>query len=253
MNEQEVLKILRDVGAVITDSHIVYTSGKHGTAYVNKDAVYPHVEVTSLLCRAIAKHFREETLYGIDVVVAPAVGGVILCTWIACWLEKITYRKALALYAEKSENGEAFVFRRGYDKFIPGRRVLVVEDILTTGGSAKKVIEAVRALGGSVIGLGVLCNRGGITPQDVSDPPELFALVNVKLDAWDEADCPLCAQGIPINTDVGKGKEFLQRNSDKFLVCPNPKCKGLAHYIDKEKSVFSCPKCGVTPAGLEFD
>jgi len=211
MDEKEVLQILNNVGAVITNSHIVYTSGKHGSAYVNKDAVYPHVEITSQLCRAIAEHFSDENLYGIDAVVAPAIGGVNLCTWTAYWLEKLTNRKTLALYAEKAEDGETFVFKRGYDKFIPSRRILVVEDILITGGSAKKVIEVTRALGGNVLGLGVLCNRGGITPQDVADPPELFALVNVQLDAWDEADCPLCAQNVPINTDVGKGREYLAK------------------------------------------
>ena len=211
MNEQEVLQILADVGAVITNSHIVYTSGKHGSAYVNKDAVYPHVEITSQLCRAIAEHFSDEKMYRIEAVVAPAIGGVILCTWTAYWLEKLTGRKALALYAEKSEDGKMFVFRRGYDKLIsiPGRRTLVVDDVLTTGGSVKKVIEAVRAINGNVVGLGVLCNRGGITPQDVANLPKLFALVNVKLDAWDEKDCPLCVQNVPINTDVGKGREYL--------------------------------------------
>ena len=211
MDEKEVLQILNNVGAVITNSHIVYTSGKHGSAYVNKDAVYPHAEITSQLCRAIAEHFSDENLYGIDAVVAPAIGGVNLCTWTAYWLEKLTNRKTLALYAEKAEDGETFVFKRGYDKFISSRRILVVEDILITGGSAKKVIEVTRALGGNVLGLGVLCNRGGITPQDVADPPELFALVNVQLDAWDEADCPLCAQNVPINTDVGKGREYLAK------------------------------------------
>jgi orotate phosphoribosyltransferase len=86
-----------------------------------------------------------------------------------------------------------------------------VEDVLTTGGSARRVVEATRAIGGKVVGLGVLCNRGGVTPQDVANVPELFALVNVKMNAWDEAECPLCAQGVPINTDVGKGREYLAR------------------------------------------
>ena len=62
---------------------------------------------------------------------------------------------------------------------------------------------------GNFVGLGVLCNRGGITPQDVADVPKMTALVNVKLDAWDEATRPLCKQNIPVNTDVGKGHEFL--------------------------------------------
>jgi len=206
MNEQEVLRILGKVGAVITNSHIVYTSGRHGTAYVNKDAVYPHTKETSELCRAIAEQFVDD---GVEVVIAPAIGGCILSNRVAEHLTDITGREVLGVYADK--DGDAFVIKRGYDKLIAGKNVLVVEDVLTTGGSAKKVVEATRAIGGNVVGLGVLCNRGGITPQDVADPPKLFALVNVKLDAWNEADCPLCTQGVPINTDVGKGREYLAR------------------------------------------
>ena len=214
MNEQKVLQILGKVGAVITGSHIVYTSGKHGTAYVNKDALYVHPMETSNLCREMALRWLEEgesSNRSVDVVIAPAIGGVILSQWTAYHLSKIIDREIFGVYAEKVENGDAFVIKRGYDKIVAGKNVLVVEDVLTTGGSAKKVVEATRALGGNIIGLDVLCNRGGITPQDVADPPKLFALINVKLDAWDEADCPLCAQNVPINTDIGKGREFLAR------------------------------------------
>lgn len=206
MNEQEVLEILGEVGAVITNSHIVYTSGKHGTAYVNKDSVYPHTEETSRLCHAIAERFENDN---VQVVIAPAIGGVILSQWVAHHLSKMNDREVLGVYAEKSEGGEIFVIKRGYDKLIAGKNVLVVEDVLTTGGSALRVIRSTRALGGDVVGLGVLCNRGGITPKDVDDVPKLTALVNVRLDAWDEATCPLCAKNVPINTDVGKGREFL--------------------------------------------
>ncbi len=208
MNEQEVLQVLGKVRAVIADSHIVYTSGKHGTAYVNKDAVYPHTAETSRLCRAIAERFADDN---VQVVIAPAIGGVILSQWTAHHLTEINGHEVLGVYAEKSEGGDTFVIKRGYDKLIAGKNVLVVEDVLTTGGSAKKVVEATRATGGNVVGLGVLCNRGGITPQDVADVPKLTALVNVQLDAWAEAECPLCEQNIPINTDVGKGLEFLAR------------------------------------------
>ncbi|MDP2873971.1 MAG: phosphoribosyltransferase family protein [bacterium] len=208
MNEQAILKLLERVGAVITDSHIVYTSGKHGSAYVNKDALYPHTRETSQLCRMIAKQFAND---GVEVVIAPAIGGVILSQWIAYHLTKLTGREVLGVYAEKAETGDPFIIKRGYNKLVAGKRVLAVEDVLNTGGSAKKVVEATRAIGGEVIGLGVLCNRGGITPQDVANVPRLFALVNVKLDAWDEADCPLCAENVPINTNVGKGREYLAR------------------------------------------
>jgi orotate phosphoribosyltransferase len=145
----------------------------------------------------------------VQVVIAPAIGGVILMTWTARHLSELTDREVLGVYAEK--DGDGFVIKRGYDKIVAGKNVLVVEDLLTTGGSVKKVIEATRALGGNIVGLAVLCNRGGITAQDVGGVPKLFALTNVKLDAWDEADCPLCAQGVSINTDVGKGREFLAR------------------------------------------
>jgi len=160
------------------------------------------------LCRAIAEHFADD---GIEVVIAPAIGGVILSQWIAYHLSEITGREVFGVYAEKAEIGDTFFIRRGYDKFVAGKRVLVAEDVLNTGGTAKKVIEAVRAIGGFVIGLGVLCNRGGVKPQDLGNPSKLFALINVKLERWDEADCPSCAQNVPINTDVGKGREYLAR------------------------------------------
>lgn len=202
---KEILDALAKIQAVITDSHLVYTSGKHGSTYFNKDAIYPHTEVTSMLCEEIARHFKDK---GIEVVIAPAVGGVILSQWIAYHLTKITGREVLGVYAEK--DGDDFVIKRGYDKLSSGKKVLIVEDILTTGGSVKKVIDAARAVGANVIGLGVLCNRGGITAEDVSNPPELFALINVNFDAWDEKNCPLCAKQVPINTDVGHGRKYIQ-------------------------------------------
>jgi len=208
MNEKEALQIFGEVGALL-DGHFVYDSGLHGFRYMNKDAVYPRVRLTSVLCLDIARHFSDEKVFGIDVVAAPAIGGVILCTWTAHWLGKLTEREALSVYAEK--DNLQFVFKRGYDKLLAGRRVLVVEDVLTTGGSARGVVEAVRTCGGKVVGVGVLCNRGGVTLEGVANPPELFALLNVVFEAWPAAECPLCARGVPINTDVGKGREFLAK------------------------------------------
>jgi len=208
MNEQEILQILGRVGAVIKDSHIVYTSRKHGSAYVNKDALYPHTQETSELCMEIARPFfvREAP---VDVVVAPAVGGCILSTRVAEHLTKLQGYEVLGIYADKE--GDGFVIKRGYDKFVPRRNVLVVEDVLTTGGSARKVVEAIRALDGAVRGVGVLCNRGGVTKEQLGHVPRLISLLNITMDAWDEKDCPLCRDGIPVNTDVGKGREFLAR------------------------------------------
>jgi orotate phosphoribosyltransferase len=252
MNEQEALQIFGGVNAIITDSHVVYTSGKHGRAYVNKDAIYPHTRETSLLCREIAERFAND---GVEVVVAPAVGGVILSQWVAHHLSEITGREVLGTYAEREyeekilveldknskpvslilpfgggSHGDdpselimtkgqkiilrkpefSFVVRRGYDKLVRGRKILGIEDVLNTGGSVKKVVTATRILDGDIVGIGVLCNRGGVTAGDL-DVPKLSSLVEVRLEAWDEKDCQLCADGVPINTSVGKGKEFLQR------------------------------------------
>src|SRR3990167_4286370 len=205
MNQSEILAILNKVGAVITNSHLVYTSGKHGSTYINKDALYPHTAETSTLCRVLAEQFASDN---VEVVVAPALGGIILAQWIAHHLSHLNGREVLSVYAEKTEEG-GFVIKRGYDKLLKGKNVLVVEDILTTGGSVKKVIDIVRSMGGNVVGLAVLCNRGGIQPHDVSDVPKLVPLVSLNFDAWEEKECPLCQQNVPINTEVGKGREFL--------------------------------------------
>ncbi len=203
MEEREALEIFEEMGVIITNSHIVYTSGMHGSAYVNKDAVYPSTIRTAKLCQVIADHFRDED---IDVVAGPAVGGVILAQWIANSLST-DQKEVLAVFAE--EKGKRRIFKRGYDKLVPGKKVLVVEDVPTTGGSARKVVEAVRRLNGKVIGVGVLCNRGQITPEDVGGVPVLFALTNVQMDAFSEDKCPLCKEGVPINIVVGKGREYL--------------------------------------------
>ncbi|MBI3535527.1 MAG: phosphoribosyltransferase [Deltaproteobacteria bacterium] len=204
------IKLLSSVGALIIDSHIVYTSGKHGSAYVNKDAIYPHTELTSNLCKKIAEHFSNKE---IEVVIAPVIGGVILSQWVAYHLSQIRHKEVFGVYAEKLGSGDGFVIKRGYDKIVNGRNVLVVEDVLNTGGSVKKVVKAVRSIGGKIIGLGAFCNRGGVSHQEVGDVPEIFSLFNIKLDAWEETKCPLCKSGVPINIEVGKGREYLAKKS----------------------------------------
>ena len=215
MSEHEVFRSLQDVGAILK-GHFVGTSGKHLDTYVNKDAIYPHVSLVSFLCAEIMNRFTKDcgaAGVGVDyeIVVGPEKGGIILAQWTAYnsahW--RAQGSEILAVYAEK--DGDGFVFRRGYDKLIAGRRVLVVEDVLTTGGSVGKVVNAVRKLDGNIIGVGAICNRGGVTAKDIGGVPKLEALLNLNLASWDEASCPMCAAGIPINTDVGKGREFLAR------------------------------------------
>lgn len=203
------LDIFKKVKAVITDTHVVYASGKHGNAYINKDAVYPHTKDISSLCEMIAVKFKGA---GVEIVAGPTVGGVILSQWVAHYLSGLEGRDVLAVFAEEEttpDGGKRRFFKRGYDKLISGKKVLVVEDVLTTGGSAKRVVEAVKALGGNVVGCGALVNRGAVKDSDVG--AKISALVNISLDAFDENKCPLCKNGVPLNTEVGKGREWLKK------------------------------------------
>ncbi len=206
MTDQEVLETLENVGA-FRAGHFVYTSGRHGDSYVNKDALYTHTHELSKLCRSIAERFADK---GIEVVIGPAVGAAILSQWVAYFLTEITKKEVFATFADKDGQG-GFIVKRGYEKIIAGKKTLVVEDLTTTGGSLKKVVEVARAGGADVVAAVVVCNRGEVKKEDVGNPTEFVSLVSLELESWAESECELCAKNIPVNTDIGHGKDFLAR------------------------------------------
>ncbi len=204
--KNDVISILKKVGAVLTDDHFVYTSGKHGSVYINKDAVYPHTKETSLICKMVAQKFQKKR---IEVIAAPALGGIILSQWTAYWLSHLTHQEVLGIYTEKdSEKNQ--IFTRGYDTLVKGKRVLVVEDLTTTGGSVHKVVNAVKSAGGNVISVAVMVNRDPehVTAKALGVP--FWALSVLRAESFEESKCPLCKKGIPINTAVGHGKKYLE-------------------------------------------
>jgi len=204
----KVLDLLKKTGAVITDSHFVGTSGRHMPAYINKDALYPHTRETSEVCKLFAEAVKE---LDVDTVVGPALGGIILSTWTAHHLSEIKGKEVCGVYAEKTaESGMQFT--RGYDKLIAGKKVVVVEDLTTTGGSAKKVVDAVSACGGVVAAVCVMVNRNPkqVTSEYFGVP--FFALDNFEVPTYEEAECPLCKSGVPINITVGHGKKYLSQH-----------------------------------------
>ncbi|HKV59458.1 MAG TPA: phosphoribosyltransferase family protein [Ktedonobacteraceae bacterium] len=208
MNDPTIMQMFIDVGAIVTDSHFVYTSGRHSSVYINKDALYLHTGTISALCKMMVEQYDPAQ---IDVVVGPVLGGIVLSQWVAHHLnQRRTGGETLAIYAEKASDGrdKQFFFGRGYGRYIEGKNVLVVEDVLTTGGSARQVIEVVRNLGGNVVGLSALCNRGNVRSSDVGDVT-VSALVSIDLDTYAPEDCPLCKANLPVNTELGKGKAFL--------------------------------------------
>ena len=200
------INLLEHIGALIVNTHVVYTSGKHGSTYVNKDAIYPHTQITAAICKAMAEPFFNEA---IDAVLAPAIGGVLLGHGIAAALSAHQKKEIISVYAESTLD-KTFVIKRGYDQLIAGRKVLVAEDILTTGGSVRKVVAAARNIPCEIIGVSALCNRGGVTADDLGAVPKLVSLFNLTLDSWEPSDCPLCQKHVPINSAVGKGQKAVK-------------------------------------------
>ena len=138
----------------------------------------------------------------IDVVVEPATGSVIIAQGVAYQLSLLKQKEIMSAYAKKE--GNDFIFRRGYAKKITGKRVLMVEDVINTGGTVRKIIETVRHIGGKVVGLGAFCNRGEVTANSVISSPKFMALLNIRLKRWEKSKCPLCAAGVSISNDFGR-------------------------------------------------
>jgi orotate phosphoribosyltransferase len=200
--------ILRDAGAMLSDDHYVYISGQHGSGWIDKDAVYPHTQATATLGRLIAEAVGDRR---IDVVCGPATGGLILAQWTAHHLG------ALAVVGEHGDDHDGlthpqarrpFVLRRGYERLVPGRQVLVVDDVVNTGFSIRGSIEAVRAHGGEVSAAAAVVNRGALEPAAIG-VDELRCVTDIRLDSWPAADCPLCARGVPVNTEYAHGADYV--------------------------------------------
>lgn len=201
----DVIAILKKTGALVPDGHFVGVSGVHFDTYINKDALYPHTEDTAEIAKLFAEKYKDRN---IDVVVGPALGGIILAQWVAYQLTKLTGREVLGVYTEKSkEDGQ--VFTRRYNEYVKGKRVLVVEDVITTGGSVLKVVEAVKGAGGRVAGVCVMVNK---SPDDVTPETlgiEFDALANYPVVNYEPDECPLCKAKVPVNTNLGHGRRFL--------------------------------------------
>ncbi|MDR7511828.1 MAG: orotate phosphoribosyltransferase [Armatimonadota bacterium] len=177
----EVRRVLEETG-VIRRGHFLLTSGLHTDLFLLCALVQQHPAPTARLAAAMAAPYRDAR---VQVVAGTAMGGVILAYEVARVLG------ARAIYAEKARDG-GMVLRRGF-RVAPGERALVVEDAVTTGGSIRKVLRAVEAAGGHVVGVSALVDRSA-GRTDVGVP--LRALLTLDVPAWEPATCPLCRQGV---------------------------------------------------------
>lgn len=202
-----VAKVIEDMGGFLTDDHFVYSSGKHGEVYINKNDLAPHADVICDICMEFAKKFKDSD---IDVVVGPAIGGIILAQWTAYHLSNLSNRKVLAVFAEKGPN-KSFSFLRGYQKYIEGKKILIVDDLANSSGTSRNTIKSIRDLGGDIVALTVMINRNPreLNSGEIEGVP-FHPLCEVDVIAYDAESCPLCEEGRPINTTVGHGKKFLE-------------------------------------------
>ncbi len=204
---KHILDILRSTHAIITEDHFVLTSGMHSPTYVSKDSLYPHTKSASAVGKLFAEKFKD---FDLDVVAAPAIGGIILSQWAAYHLSRLKKKEILGVYTEKTLEKNQ-IFTRGYDKLVRGKKVLIIEDLTTTGASVKKVMESVKEHGGTVVAVGVMVNRDpkNVNEQTIGAP--FFALGELFTSNYDPEDCPMCKKKIPVNTSVGHGKQFLEK------------------------------------------
>jgi orotate phosphoribosyltransferase len=204
----DIMAELEKAGAVLTDRHFVYASGKHGSGYINMDPIFTNVKLMKTLGDLLMEPFASES---IQTVAAPATGGIVLGFAAAAAQQGCFYPPAF-VWADKKDNG--FVFERaGFEKEIVNSSVLVVEDLLTTGGSVAKVCREVERLGGKIVGVSAVCNRGGITAEDLG-VDRLETIASVNFEAVDLEACPLCMSHVSITTDVGHGDDYQKEHPD---------------------------------------
>jgi len=182
LSRDEILELFQRTG-VLMKGHFLLSSGLHSPFYLQCARIQQYPQDFSRLCAALARPFRDSS---IEVVVGPAIGAIILSYEMARQLE------ARCMFAEREEG--KMVLRRGF--FLkPGERVLVVEDVVTTGGSAREVVELVKREGALPIGVAALVDR---SEGKASLGTSLKSLIQLSLPAYHPQDCPLCRQGVPL-------------------------------------------------------
>jgi orotate phosphoribosyltransferase len=183
MNTEEVLKVFEENEALLT-GHFLLTSGLHSSRYLQCALVLQHPAIAAELCAVLAAKAQADNNVGpIDLVVAPALGGVIVAHEVARALG------VRALFTERQEG--AMTLRRGF-RINPNERALVVEDVVTTGGSTREVMTVVAQHGGTVVGAGSLIDRSG-GAVDLGVPRHALAVLAVP--TYQPTECPMCQAG----------------------------------------------------------
>ena len=182
MTKERVMEILKEAG-VLLEGHFLLTSGRHSNRYLQCAKIFQDTKYSEELCKDLAEQFKDK---GVELVIGPAIGAIQMS------YEVSRHLGVKNIFAER-ENGE-MTLRRSFS-IEPGQKVLVVEDVVTTGGSVREVIDLVRANGGEVIGVGVVVDRTG-GKIDFGVP--ISSVISLDVTSYTAEECPLCKEGLPL-------------------------------------------------------
>lgn len=182
MSNPSMLDIFKSTGALL-EGHFRLTSGRHSNAYFQCAKVLQYPEHLSAVCSRIADHFRESD---VETVISPAIGGIVVGTEVGRQLGVKT------IFAERKEG--IMTIRRGF-RLAKGERVIVIEDVITTGGSVAEVIELLDEAGALLVGVGSVVDRSN---GKVRLADNQFSVLAMEVISYTPEECPLCKAGIPV-------------------------------------------------------
>lgn len=182
LNENEIFAIFRETGALL-EGHFLLTSGKHSNVYFQCAKVLQYPDYTKQICELIAEQFRS---YEFETVVAPAMGGIIVGYEVARQLNK------RFIFTEREDKN--MTLRRGFG-LNENEKVLVCEDVITTGGSVYEVINIVKSHKAEVVGVGAIVDRSG---GNVKFDAPLFTTLRINAETFTPEECILCRKKIPV-------------------------------------------------------
>ncbi len=183
MTQERVMEILKEAG-VLLEGHFLLTSGRHSGKYLQCAKIFQNAKYSEELCGELAKLYAGAD---IDVVIGPAIGAILISYEVARQLGVPN------MFAERDGDGK-MTLRRSFE-IKPGQRVLVVEDVVTTGGSVREVTELVKEAGGIVAGIGSIIDRTG-GKIDFGVPYK--AVLPIEVESYEAEDCPICKTGVPV-------------------------------------------------------
>ena len=193
MNAERALALFIETGALL-EGHFQLTSGLHSNQYFQCAKVLQYPQYAELLCGEIANRFKT---HQVEVVIAPALGGIVVGQEVGRRL------RARTLFTERKDG--AMQLRRGFE-IRKGEKVLVCEDVVTTGGSVGEVIKIVQQMGGQPVGVGFVVDRsGGRVKFDLGGGSIQYAVLHLDVIAYKPEECPLCRQRIPVMKPGSRG------------------------------------------------